>query len=484
MLEFVKSKLNILKKDSELRSFLGHSKNYVSANFFLKGLTFITLPILTRILTPADYGVISVYSTIAGFFIIFLLMGVDSSKNLYFFEKDKNFSEFFGSNVLFLLVVNIVLTIIILLFVNPLAQFFSTDKYIIIFALFTSIINIPFILVLGYYQLIQNSKKYSLYNIIKYSSITVISIVIIILLSENKYYGRIYAEFFVSAVMFFIFLPKLIKLSKFKFKYEHIKYTFIVGLPLMPYLLTQLILNFSDRIIINMNSGETDVGLYSFAYNIGMVINTVIVGMNQSWAPIFYGKLRDEKHDDIFSLSPKFFSIIFSLAIVLIVFSRELVILLGEKRYYSSFEIIPFIVLGYVFIFLYTIYANYAFYYKRNLRISLFSLVSAGVNIILNLLFIPKFGYKFASVSTMISFFLLFTIQYIDVRNYVEKEKLILFKSYLFRFSILILGFIYFYILNFFQIHIIAELIINIFVTIILIYLLLRNKNIAFSKAS
>jgi O-antigen/teichoic acid export membrane protein len=457
---------------------LGHSKNYVAANFFLKGLAFITLPVFTRLLTPADYGTISIFSSIAGFFIIFLLMGVDSSKNLYFFEKGKDFNEFFGSNVLFLLAVNIILAIAIFVFIEPLSQFFATEKNIVLYAFLSSLVNIPFILVLGYYQLIQDSKKYSFYNILKYSLITVISIVIILLLTENKYYGRIYAEFVISFTLFIVFLPKLIKLSKFNFRFEHVKYTLLIGLPLMPYLLTQLILNFADRIIINMNSGETDVGLYSFAYNIGMVINTVIVGMNQSWAPIFYGKLRDEKYEDIFSLSPKFFSIIFSLAIVLIVFSRELVIVLGEKRYYSSFEIIPFIVLGYVFVFLYTIYANYAFYFKRNLRISLYSLISAFINIVLNLIFVPIYGYKFASVSTMISFFILFVIQYIDVRNYVDKSKLILLKNFIFRFNILIVGFVYFYVLNFFNINLVAEFILNVIVTSILILLILKNKKL------
>jgi len=436
------------------------------------------MPVFTRLLAPSDYGIISVFTTIVGFFSIFFMMGVDSSMNLYYFEKEKVYDEFLGTNLIFIIVSGTVLSSLVLIFVKPLAAFLAVDSQIVIYALISCILAIPVTMITSYFQMTQNSRKYSIYNISKYTSITVLAIILIYLMEQNKYYGRLYAELAVSGILFIVLLPQLLKLTKFKFDIKYIKYTFIVGFPLIPHALTQIILNFSDRIIINMNSGENEVGLYAFAYNIGMVINTVIMGMNQSWAPIFYGKLRDEKYNDIINLSPKFIGIIFSIAILLIVFSRELVVLLGEKRYYSSFEIIPFVVMGYVFIFLYTVFANYAFYFKRNLRVSLFSMISAGVNIVLNIIFIPIYGYKFASVSTMIAFIVLFLIQYIDVRNYVNKQKLIPLRNFSYRFIFLLAGFIYFYLLNQFSVNIIVELILNILVSGILIFFIFTGNKI------
>jgi O-antigen/teichoic acid export membrane protein len=434
------------------------------------------MPVFTRLLAPSDYGIISVFTTIVGFFSIFFMMGVDSSMNLYYFEKEKVYDEFLGTNLIFIIVSGTVLSSLVLIFVKPLAAFLAVDSQIVIYALISCILAIPVTMITSYFQMTQNSRKYSIYNISKYTSITVLAIILIYLMEQNKYYGRLYAELAVSGILFIVLLPQLLKLTKFKFDIKYIKYTFIVGFPLIPHALTQIILNFSDRIIINMNSGENEVGLYAFAYNIGMVINTVIMGMNQSWAPIFYGKLRDEKYNDIINLSPKFIGIIFSIAILLIVFSRELVVLLGEKRYYSSFEIIPFVVMGYVFIFLYTVFANYAFYFKRNLRVSLFSMISAGVNIVLNIIFIPKYGYKFASVSTMIAFIVLFLIQYIDVRNYVNKQQLIPLRNFSYRFIFLLAGFIYFYLINQFSVNIIVELILNILVSGVLIFFIFNGN--------
>jgi len=436
------------------------------------------MPVFTRLLAPSDYGIISVFTTIVGFFSIFFMMGVDSSMNLYYFEKEKVYDEFLGTNLIFIIISGTVLSTLVLIFVKPLAAFLAVDSQIVIYALISCILAIPVTMITSYFQMTQNSRKYSIYNISKYTSITILAIILIYLMEQNKYYGRLYSELAISGILFIVLLPQLLKLTKFKFDIKYIKYTFVVGFPLIPHALTQIILNFSDRIIINMNSGESEVGLYAFAYNIGMVINTVIMGMNQSWAPIFYGKLRDEKYNDIINLSPKFIGIIFSIAILLIVFSRELVILLGEKRYYSSFEIIPFVVMGYVFIFLYTVFANYAFYFKRNLRVSLFSMISAGVNIVLNIILIPVYGYKFASVSTMIGFIVLFLIQYIDVRNYVNKQKLIPLRNFSYRFIFLLAGFIYFYLLNQFSVNIIVELILNILVSGILIFFIFTGNKI------
>jgi O-antigen/teichoic acid export membrane protein len=460
--------------DSNLVHLLSHSKNYIGANFFLKGLTFLTIPIFTRLLSPADYGNISLYTTLTSIFGIIFILGIDGSLYRYYFEKNEDYSSFLGTNMLFLFLVNIVFIAALFIFRNYLINLFSLSEDIYDFAIISSFLSVPVALLLADYQCSMKSKKYSVLNIIKYSSITIISIVIILLLRENLYLGRVYSELLIGTVFFAYSIILLLKISKFKIKLRYITYSLMLGIPLLPGALSQFAMNFFDRLIINQVNGENEVGLYSFAFNIGMVMNTFVMGMNQSWAPIFYDKLKNDKNSEIHNLSPKYANIIFSAAIVLILFSREIVFILGEKRYHAALNIIPIVMLGYVFIFLYTLYANYAFYYKKVWLITLFTVISGVVSVALNYILIPKYGYKFASVSALASYLLLFILHYGNVRYVLKIKHLIPIRKTTVKIFLILLTTMVFYLCEYYDFGLFISIPLKIISGIVVIYFLFK----------
>jgi len=242
----------------------------------------------------------------------------------------------------------------------------------------------------------------------------------------------------------------------------------------LPGALSQFAMNFFDRLIINQVNGENEVGLYSFAFNIGMVMNTFVMGMNQSWAPIFYDKLKNDKNSEIHNLSPKYANIIFSAAIVLILFSREIVFILGEKRYHAALNIIPIVMLGYVFIFLYTLYANYAFYYKKVWLITLFTVISGVVSVALNYILIPKYGYKFASVSALASYLLLFILHYGNVRYVLKIKHLIPIRKTTVKIFLILLTTMVFYLCEYYDFGLFISIPLKIISGIVVIYFLFK----------
>jgi O-antigen/teichoic acid export membrane protein len=464
----------ISKGDNNLVKLLSHSKNYVSANFFLKGLTFLTIPIFTRLLTPADYGMISLYSTLVSIFGIIFILGIDGALYRYYFENNEDYSSFLGTNMVFLLLINILFITILFIFKNFIINLFELNDNIYNFAIATSFLSIPIALLLADYQCSLKSKKFSILNILKYSSITILSIVLILLLKDNLYMGRVYSELLVGIIIFVYSIILLLKISKFKLKFKYIKYSLLLGIPLLPGALSQFAMNFFDRLIINQVNGENEVGLYSFAFNIGMVMNTFVMGMNQSWAPIFYDNLKNERNSEIHNLSPKYVNIIFSVAIFLILFSREIVYILGEKRYHVALNIIPVVMLGYVFIFLYTLYANYAFYYKKVWLITLFTVTSGIVSVALNYILIPRYGYKFASISALASYLLMFILHYGNVRYVLKIKHLIPIRKTAVKILLILFVTIVFYFCEYFVINNLFSLAIKIISGIIVIYFLYK----------
>lgn len=449
-MNIIKTAKNYAKKiiGKENFEFVNHAKNYMTATFFTKALGFISVPVFTRLLTPDEYGILAIFTSIISISTILLGLNFHGAVNRYYHEKDKKIGEYITSNILFLFFFNIISFYLINLFRKEISVLINIDVDVFIIAIIVAIFNIPIKMFLSYLQTSKQSDKYSLLSVSKSVLILVISIVWVYLLSEQRYFGKIYGTLVVSGFIFMIAIIYFIKLGKPKFKFQYVKYSLMFGIPLIPHALSGFILSYFDRIAINQLTGSLDTGLYSFAYNIGMIMNVVVMAMNKAWVPMFYDNLKKHNYKKINNMAKNYAKYIFFAAISLILFSKELVIILADEKYYSALDLVPIIILSYVFVFLYTIFANYSFYRKRTGLISFATFLAGFTNIGLNYWLIPKFGYIAAAYTTLFSYMLLFIFHYINAK-YIIKEKVIELKNVLYNFiKMIIIVILYLTIIN------------------------------------
>ena len=458
--------------------FISHSKNYLSAEIFIRSLSFISVPIFTRLLLPDEYGILAIFSSIVEVFGILLGFNIRGAVSRYYYEKSNDFAEFLGSNLLFVLFFNFFAISLIHLFKYRIANFFVIIPYLFIIAIFISAFTIPCNMYLSYLQASKQSKKYSLISINKGILSLIVSIIWVYLLKENRYYGTVYSSLLITTVFAFYMIYKLVKLSKINFKLEHIKYSIKFGVPLIPHAFSGFILAFFDRIIINQLTGSLNTGLYSFAYSVGMIMNTVIMAMTLAWVPIFYENLANKDFKKIDNLAYNYSKYIYFTAIGLILFSKELVFLMAAKKYHTALPIVPIIIISYVGVFLYTLYGNYSFYRKKTGLISLATLFAGGINIGLNYWLIPIYGYIAAAYTTLVSYFLLFLFHFLNVKYILKEKDIIPIGRVLSNFSWIMLAALVFIFTNSYMNILIFSLIIKIlFLSFIMWMFFIREKN-------
>jgi O-antigen/teichoic acid export membrane protein len=281
-----------------------------------------------------------------------------------------------------------------------------------IVSFFTSIVGIY----LGYLQASKNSKQYSLISALKYSLITFLSMGLIILFNTDKYLGRIYAPIIISIIFAVYSFYKLSLLKPLNFDFQKIKYALKLGIPLLPHVLSGFILASFDRLIINQLNGPTDAGIYSFAYNVAIIMSVIVMGMNKSWTPMFLEKIKTNEDKKLEGILSKYALYIYLAAALLILFAKEMSLLMANINYQSGLSIVPIIIISYVFVFIYSIYALYAFAAKKTILISINTLFAGSLNIALNYLLIPKYGYKAAALATLVSYIVLFALHYINAK--------------------------------------------------------------------
>jgi len=396
----------------------------------------------------------------------------------YYYEKSNDFAEFLGNNLLFILFFNLFAISLIYLFKDSIANFFIITPCLFFIAILISAFIIPCNMYLAYLRASKQSKRYSFISINQGILSLIISIIWVYLLKENRYYGKVYASLLIKTAFAVYMIYNLGKLSKINFKLEHIKYSIRFGVPLILHSLSHFILSFSDRIIINQLTGTENTGLYSFAYNVGMVMVMLVMSMNNAWLPIFYENLSNKDFKKIDDLAYNYSKYIYFAAIGLILFSKEIVSLMAAEKYHNALPIVPIIVISYIGLFLYILYVNYSYYRKKTGLISIATLFTAGINIGLNYWLIPIFGYVAAAYTTLVSYFLLFLFHFLNVKYILKEKDIISIGRVLSNFSwVIFAALIFIFIINYINIFIIS-LIVKVLFTVFVGWLFFfRNKS-------
>lgn len=415
----------INRVDSDFSELLSHAKNYVSADILGKGLAFLSIPILTRLLTTEDYGVLGVFTSISSIFIIIFGLGIRGSVTRYYYEGSKDFNKFLGANFIFLSIFGIFLLSGLNIFREKISIIIDISPDLFTYATLVGFFSVMFEVYQSYLQASKKSKEYSILSICKSFLILTLSIAIILQLENEKYLGSIYAQLIIIIIISSYALFKVLNLAKINFEKEYLTYSLVFGIPIVFHLISQTILSSFDQIIINQIVGEKETGIYSFAYQIGLIQSIVSMGILKAWTPMFYEKLKSGNHSDIENLAKKYSILIYLLALSLMIFSYEIVYIMSDEKFHSSQTIVPVIVLSYVFFFLYTLYVGYSFYYKKTYLIAIFSLITGLTNIGLNYSLIPIYGFEVAAYTTLASFIILFGLHYINVKYIIKEKKVI-----------------------------------------------------------
>lgn len=397
---------------------------YTITNFFTKGLSFLTLPVFTRLLTTEDYGKISIYGTYVSIITIVFSLGLTGSVQRGKFDFKEKYNDYFSS-VMFLGILSYsIFSILIILFIDFFSILIGFEKILIIILLVQSFFSFIQNITLAKFQVEYNYKKVSILNILNSLISIFLSIIFITtIFQENGYMGKIIGGivpliFFGIALIVYTF-----KNSKKIISLKYWKYALIISLPLILHNLSGIVNSQFDRILIDKFIGNSETGIYSFAYNIGMIITILWSSTNQTWVPWFFEKMETNDISKIKTRANNFRDF-FTFAYIIILFvSPELIKLMADKAYWEGLYIVPFVFMAYYFNLMYSFEVNVEFYYKKTSMISIGTILTAILNIVLNIIFIPKYGYFAAAITTAISNFCLFLFHFI-ITNYILKHKL------------------------------------------------------------
>lgn len=403
---------------------------YAISNILVKATAFLTTPLFTRLLTQEQYGE---YSNIASWVTIFtVLTGFDAyttvirSKHDFDSDIDTYVSSVYFMNI----TVTVVIFGIIHVFWDLVNPIFSIEKkyFPIIFL---------YLLVLPAYNLFMTKQrayyKYKLFAIftIITTFLSAIVSVILVLKLDNKLDGRVIGQY-APPFIFYILIALFILVKGHNVKIEYIKYAAIISLPLVPHLLSLNILSSSARIMLKQICSAEMAALYSVDYNCVQIITILFDSVNKAWAPWLMDALHAEEYKQTRKISNIYFGIMMFLCFGVLLIGPEIILILGGESYIKAIWALPPLLVACVFQVAYTMYVNVEFYMKKTISVAIATGIAAVVNIVLNIIFIPQFGFVAASFNTLFSYIVLYLAHYI----YLHKIKM----AFVFRIKLINLG--------------------------------------------
>lgn len=399
------------------------STAYALCSIFQNCIQFITLPIFTRLLTTEQFGQYTVYSSWSSIFAIFITLNLAYGSFSTAMIKFENQRDSYIASVQGICVA---LSTIFLLIYLPLRSYWN-----ILLGLPTSMVVLMVIEILANTAILfWNGKMRFEFRYKSVLAVTLLNAIVGPLTSyllvthmEEKGYARIIGYAGVTIVIGgIIFIMNGLKGGN-PFKKEFWKYAIEFNVPLVVYYLSQTVFNQSDRIMIDYFCGRDKAAVYGVAYTLAIVLTFVLNAINNSYVPWFYNRIKenDKKSNCVIA---NLLSILMAVLLSCVIWlAPELIYFFGGKAYMEARWVVPPVALSVLLLFYSQMFINVEFYFEEKKKLVKASIVAAMINIVLNYMLIPIFGYYAAGYTTLFSYLIFAISNYHAMKNVLSEKK-------------------------------------------------------------
>ena len=398
------------------------STAYAICNIALRCMSFITLPLFTRLLTEEQYGQATVYSSWSGILTTLLTLNLaygSFSPAMMKFENDRDGYIASVHGICFSLCG--IFLLIYFPFRNYFNKLLDLPTYIVIMLVLE-------MLAINAVNLWSGKKRFEY----KYKPVvavtlsmtisSVLAAVIAVMNSTEKGYARILGQGFTHLLFGGTILVIAIIQGKNLFNKEYWKYALGFNIPLLAYYLSQTIFNQSDRIMIDHYCGKEKAAVYGVAYTLAMLLTFVLNAINNSYIPWFYRKIKEGKEEENASVAAGIAILMAALILCIVIMAPEIIRIMAGKDYAEAIWIIPPVAISLLLLFYSQLFINVQFYFEQKKKLVFASVWAALINIALNALLIPTVSYIAAGYTTLVSYIVFAAANYFTMKGVAEKE--------------------------------------------------------------
>lgn len=378
---------------------------YTVGNILVKGIVFLSLPLFSRIMTTAQFGVYNVFISYES--ILYVLIGLAMDLSLQSANIDyKDSINKYISSISIIYILNAFICCILITFIGRwLSGVLNLERgalyLLVVYSFSTAIISL-------YNMKVSLKYEYKKYLIVTLSysigNILLSLLLMFTIFSDKRDYGRIIGASSAVLLAALYVLYTMYKDAKPKVVSTFWKYALKFSLPLVPHGVSQVLLAQFDRIMIRQLVSDSAAGIYSLATNIKVILTVITTSITTAWRTWFFNAMSENKVADIQKRASQLSEMYAIFAIGMMSISHEMILIFGGYKYEEAkYVVIPMIIDAFI-LFVYSIIVQSEYYAKKTHYIMIGTVIATVINIITNYIFIQMYGFVAAAYTTLFSY--------------------------------------------------------------------------------
>lgn len=393
---------------------------YALSNFLNKGISFCLLMIISHYLIPEEMGIYTLFTVCVAVVLPFIHLGTISGVQVEYFKMQKNdLMKYITSSLVYPFCSFVLILAVVVIFRDSLSSLTNIpSEWMFLIPVLAFVKVIP-MLVSAVYRSMENVIKYSIYNnslMVLCFLLTIFFVAVLGMKWEGRALGML-----VSFLIFFVAGIAILKKNHLvgnSIKKEYQISALVFGVPLVPHLVSSVLIDASDRMFIANIVSIHDVGIYNMGYKFGALILLLQNTLFNVWNPFLYNRLSKNdttSKNEIVKQAYICVLLIIGAVCVLTIISPFFFDYIIASEYKEGIQYVFWVALGYAFFAFYNMLSSFILYAKKTAVLSYISGINVVLNLVLNYYFIKHYGTIGAAYATAISFFSVFILAFVYI---------------------------------------------------------------------
>lgn len=385
-----------------------------------KLLLFLLVPLYTNVLTKEEYGTADLVSTVAELIIPFLSVVIYDTVLRFGLSKYER-----KEDVLVVALIVWCASWIVSLLIIPAVRLYpilSDWKWYLYFFVNVSIGSSIF---LNYIKVKGLNKLFAIINITQTFILVALNVLFLIVFKwgVGGYLLSSVLSIGLSLIIIVIFGKIISDLKNAKFDFKLLRRMLVYSFPLILNNVSWWVIHSSDKIMLELMIGVVALGVYTVATKIPSLINVVVSFVSSAWNISATKEMEDSNdvkfYSDVFRYLTFF---VFGACIFIVFIIKPFMSVYVGKEFNEAWQYTPLLLVSAVFSAISAYCGSLYGALKKPVHSMLTTLLAAIINIVLNFIFIPRYGIWGAIIGTVVAYFVIALVRLLDVLHYLKLE--------------------------------------------------------------
>lgn len=393
---------------------LGNASIYTLSNLANAAIPFVLLPVLTRYLDPASYGLVAMFQVLTGLSAPFVGLNVHGAIARQFYRSEVDHPSYVGTALGLLALSSVGLGIVLGFVGAGIESLFAFPRHTL-WAVWVFITGQFLILTtLTLWQVRQRPIPYALFSLTKSVADAVLSLIFVVSLDWG-WQGRVAGQSIAVVLVALLGVAIIVRVGfvRFRFVPDMARNALRFGAPLIPHAFGAWAIQMTDRVLLTRMVGLEPTGVYLAGLQISLVLLVVQDAFNKAWIPHLFGVLERGSAAElrkVVRFTYAYGGTLIAVAVALGLLAPTLIALLLPKTYAEAGIFVVWLALAHAFNGIYKMVAGYVFYAERTEVLTVITFATALINVAVSYLLIRTVGPLGAALGTAVAWLIAFLL--------------------------------------------------------------------------